>query len=289
MREVFNAIRYVNRTGCQWRQLPKDFPPHTTVYNYFWEWCRYGVLSRIHQTLLEQSRRECGREPDPTAGIIDTQVAKATEKGGSPSISPRPDVGSLRKADAVIRLQMYSAELIPCQRSSTVSDYDNVKLVELARYLLADDASLIDEVQLAIDRPNDYVGRFQERLSERGIHKPQDDLPWIALVDGLMARGRLDEIDYRGTWDEVQSAMVVLTGRKEDWAWLAAPEWHDKQAHEMIPVIEARLSRKGLALVAINILSDSYPLMVLPLDRVEEAGRLAQLAGYGPILLASKS
>ena len=57
MREVFNAIRYVNRTGCQWRQLPKDFPPHSTVYNYFWEWCRYGVLDRIHQALLEQCRK----------------------------------------------------------------------------------------------------------------------------------------------------------------------------------------------------------------------------------------
>jgi transposase len=85
MREVFNAIRYVNRTGCQWRQLPKDLPPHTTVYNYFWEWCRYGVLDRIHQALLEQCRKACGREPDPTAAIIDTQVAKATEKGGSRS------------------------------------------------------------------------------------------------------------------------------------------------------------------------------------------------------------
>jgi len=85
MREVFNAIRYVNRTGCQWRQLPKDFPPHTTVYNYFWEWCRYGVLHRIHQALLEQCRKACGREPDPTAAIIDTQVAKATEKGGARS------------------------------------------------------------------------------------------------------------------------------------------------------------------------------------------------------------
>jgi putative transposase len=44
MREVFNAIRYVDRAGCQWRLLPKDVPPHTTVYNYFWEWTRYGVL-----------------------------------------------------------------------------------------------------------------------------------------------------------------------------------------------------------------------------------------------------
>jgi transposase len=86
MREVFNAIRYVDRTGCQWRLLPKDFPPHTTVYNYFWEWTRYGVLDRIHQTLLQRCREACGREGDPTAAIIDTQVAKATEKGGFPLI-----------------------------------------------------------------------------------------------------------------------------------------------------------------------------------------------------------
>ena len=86
VREVFNAIRYIDRTGCQWRQLPKDFPPHTTVYNYFWEWTRYGVLDRIHQTLLERCREACGREPGPTAAIIDTQVAKATEKGGSPLV-----------------------------------------------------------------------------------------------------------------------------------------------------------------------------------------------------------
>ena len=82
MREVFNAIRYIDRTGCQWRQLPKDFPPHSTVYNYFWEWTRYGVLDRIHQTLMERCREDCGRESDPTAAIIDTQVAKAPEKGG---------------------------------------------------------------------------------------------------------------------------------------------------------------------------------------------------------------
>jgi transposase len=86
VREVFNAIRYIDRTGCQWRLLPKDFPPHTTVYRYFWEWSRYGVLDRIHQALLEKCRQACGREADPTAAIIDTQVAKATEKGGPPSI-----------------------------------------------------------------------------------------------------------------------------------------------------------------------------------------------------------
>lgn len=82
MREVFNAVRYVLRTGCQWRQLPKDFPPRSTVYNYFWEWTRYGVLDRIHHALLVQCREAEGREASPTAAIIDTQTAKATEKGG---------------------------------------------------------------------------------------------------------------------------------------------------------------------------------------------------------------
>ena len=56
MREVMNAVRYVLRTGCQWRQLPKDFPPRSTVYNYFWQWTRYGVLDRIHHMLLMQVR-----------------------------------------------------------------------------------------------------------------------------------------------------------------------------------------------------------------------------------------
>jgi transposase len=81
-----NAVRYVLRTGCQWRQLPKDFPPRSTVYGYFWEWSRYGVLERIHRTLLVACREAEGREASPTAAIIDTQAVKATEKGGAAGI-----------------------------------------------------------------------------------------------------------------------------------------------------------------------------------------------------------
>jgi putative transposase len=63
MREVFNAIRYVNRTGCQWRRLPKDFPPHTTAYNYFWEWCRYGVAATAKLVLCQLGDVAGRREP----------------------------------------------------------------------------------------------------------------------------------------------------------------------------------------------------------------------------------
>ena len=86
MREVMNAVRYVLRTGCQWRQLPKDFPPRSTVYSYFWEWTRYGVLDRIHHALLVACREAEGREASPTAAIIDTQAVKATEKGATAGI-----------------------------------------------------------------------------------------------------------------------------------------------------------------------------------------------------------
>ena len=94
MREVMNAVLYVLATGCQWRALPKDFPPRSTVYAYFWEWRRYGVLDRIHHALLEACRERDGREASPTAGIIDSQSVKAAEKGGrtrtrSASMRPR--------------------------------------------------------------------------------------------------------------------------------------------------------------------------------------------------------
>ena len=86
MREVLNAILYVLETGCQWRALPKDFPPKSTVHAYLdlWEWD--GTLARIHHALFVRVREEEGREASPTAAIIDSQSVKGAEKGGRASI-----------------------------------------------------------------------------------------------------------------------------------------------------------------------------------------------------------
>jgi putative transposase len=82
-REILNAIFYQARTGCAWEDLPRDFPPKGTVYDYFRQWRRHGTLDRLHAALREQVRLQDGREAQPSAGSLDSQTAKSTEKGGS--------------------------------------------------------------------------------------------------------------------------------------------------------------------------------------------------------------
>ncbi len=85
MREVVNAILYLLGTGCQWRALPKDFPPRTTVFDYLDRWERDGTLAGVHHALFVAVREQAGKQASPTAAIIDSQSVKSAEKGGARS------------------------------------------------------------------------------------------------------------------------------------------------------------------------------------------------------------
>ncbi len=84
MREVVNGIVYLNRTGCSWRNLPHDFPPWGTTHYYYRRFRLDGTWPLIHGKLREKVRRQAGKKPTPSAGVIDSQSVKtaAPQKGG---------------------------------------------------------------------------------------------------------------------------------------------------------------------------------------------------------------
>ena len=82
LRRVIDALTYLNRTGCQWRMIPSDFPPPGTVRYYFDKWNADGTLLDLHDSLLVDLRRLLGREDEPTLAIVDRRSVKTTEAGG---------------------------------------------------------------------------------------------------------------------------------------------------------------------------------------------------------------
>jgi len=87
-REIVNALLYVLRTGCQWRNLPHDLPAWGTVYTYFRQWRLDGTWQRMHTALHRQLRRAVGRHPEASAAILDSQSVRTTEKGGRAGTTP---------------------------------------------------------------------------------------------------------------------------------------------------------------------------------------------------------
>ncbi len=104
VREVVNGLLYILSTGCQWRAVPKDLPPKSTLFSYFDLWNWDGTLGRIHEELYMKCREAMGREASPTAAIIDSQSVKSAEKGGAVSTRAGMMRGRRSKARSAISL-----------------------------------------------------------------------------------------------------------------------------------------------------------------------------------------
>ena len=126
-RWLIDAILYVVRTGCQWRNLPHDFPKWKTVYNNFLKWRNDGTWQRLHDALVRKVRKAVGKKPTPTAAIIDSSSAQTTEVGGvQRGYDAGKKIGGRKRHIVVDTLGLILSVVV---HAASIQDQDGAKLV----------------------------------------------------------------------------------------------------------------------------------------------------------------
>ena len=124
-RRIINAILYIVRTGCQWRNIPHSFPKWKTVYNVFWHWRNDGVWQKIHDALCRMVRKNKGKMPTPSVGIIDSQSVKTTESGGPRGYDAAKRINGRKRHTVVDTLGLMMSLVI---HTADIQDQEGAKL-----------------------------------------------------------------------------------------------------------------------------------------------------------------
>ena len=143
---------------------------------------------------------------------------------------------------------------------------------------------IFSEVSLAIEKPETYFEKFKDRLDERGINSPIEQLAWISLVDALLDQGLAFEIDWKESGLYICDVVDELLDRKKmesvSWEEFEDGEFDELPTSEFLNEVSKKLKEKGLSLACLDIESDCYVLITVPSSDIEDIKKLVQEAGY---------